>query len=60
MPDQCCGAARHCGHSCTAQHFVGSNVGVRDEAATLHFEKNFRYQIMGTFKFGSARKQSAY
>jgi hypothetical protein len=25
----CCGAARHCGHSCTAQHFVGSNVGVR-------------------------------
>jgi hypothetical protein len=29
MPDQCCGAARHCGHSCTAQHFVGSNVGVR-------------------------------
>jgi hypothetical protein len=31
-----------------------------DEAATLHFEKNFRYQIMGTFKFGSARKQSAY
>jgi hypothetical protein len=20
---KCCGAARHCGHSCMAQHFVG-------------------------------------
>jgi hypothetical protein len=26
---KCCSAARNCGHSCRAQHFVGSNVGVR-------------------------------
>jgi hypothetical protein len=24
---KCCSAARHCGHSCIAQHFVGSIVG---------------------------------
>jgi len=26
---ECCGAARHCGHSCILQHFVGLIVNVR-------------------------------
>jgi hypothetical protein len=28
---QCCGAARHCSHSCRAQHFVGWNINQRDK-----------------------------
>jgi hypothetical protein len=30
---RCCGAARHSGRSCIAQHFVGSNVGQQTEQA---------------------------
>ena len=29
LPSQCCGAARHCSHSCRAQHFGGPNVDQR-------------------------------
>jgi hypothetical protein len=31
---KCCGAARHCGHSCMVQHFGESIVGVRTFATS--------------------------
>jgi hypothetical protein len=35
---KCCSAARHCGHSCRAQDFVGSNFGVRTKPPVAQAE----------------------
>jgi hypothetical protein len=45
----CCSAARHCSHSCKAQHFVGSNVGMRtklpQELPAEHLLVDFRFEL---------------
>jgi hypothetical protein len=42
----CCNAARHCGHSCKAQHFVGTIVGIRTKPTFANFSgRCFRYSL---------------
>ena len=43
----CCNAARHCGHSCKAQHFVGTIVGIRTKPTFANFSgRCFRYSLV--------------